>query len=239
MTSDAQELRDGFEGPTVFAALADDRRRTVLAVLFERDHAVTVPDLTRFLAARETGHEPSAISDEMYGSVGRTLQHVHLPKLATAGLIDLDDAVVRLAYEPLAIRVAELTREFVEVSDERRNFTPLDDGFEALADERRLAVVAVLQSAERALTLSELADRVASMAMVALSADRIAVSLDHIHLPLLDDLGIVTYDREAREITFEGLPRACERLISELRIDGEFDGEGTAFPGSTLAVFSL
>jgi DNA-binding transcriptional ArsR family regulator len=66
--------------------LADEQRRTVLAVL-GREGAASRRTLARAVSEREADGEPSpdAVEDALV-----TLHHVHLPKLADAGLVEYD-----------------------------------------------------------------------------------------------------------------------------------------------------
>lgn len=72
----------------------------------------------------------------------------------------------------------------------------------------------VLSSARRRVVLDVLADREAPMELAGLSSavassqdgvdpqarERVAITLHHEHLPLLDDVGLVDYDPEARRV---------------------------------------
>ncbi len=68
------------ETDRVYRLLADEQRRAVLAVLLERDGEMTLEDLRSRLADR--------VGDERHAGI--RLHHVHLPKLAAAGLIEYD-----------------------------------------------------------------------------------------------------------------------------------------------------
>lgn len=76
-STDAQSL------DTVFALLRDRRRRAALHVLAARTAPVALADLAAAVAARE-----AADAD----AVAEALHHVHLPKLADAGVVDYDEA---------------------------------------------------------------------------------------------------------------------------------------------------
>jgi hypothetical protein len=79
----------GLEPTTWFEVLADDHRRTALAVLGERDGPVGLDALARAVAARvateSTDERPTATR-----RIAITLHHHHLPKLAAAGLVEYD-----------------------------------------------------------------------------------------------------------------------------------------------------
>lgn len=95
-----RQVRDGTTAPTVrrgtvpsvdtlFEVLASPQRRFVLSHLSLRD-VVSVDDLARELAAEESHPTVADATDEARGRFRTTLYHVHLPKLASAGLLDYD-----------------------------------------------------------------------------------------------------------------------------------------------------
>lgn len=94
---------DGWDD--VVDCLADERRRAALLVLEERADAMERTDLARAVAARERGGDPSSGAVE---EVSATLYHVHLPKLADAGLVDTDGETVTYRGHP------ELPADLVE-----------------------------------------------------------------------------------------------------------------------------
>lgn len=76
------------------------------------------------------------------------------------------------------------------------------DVLTVLAHPRRLRVLAVLEAAPAPLSLGELGRRVARAETDGESADdaEVRISLAHVHLPKLDDAGIVRYDRDDRTV---------------------------------------
>lgn len=77
--------------------LTDRRRRRVLACLRERDAPMALADLARDVAARASNASPADVSVDRARRVRIDLYHVHLPKLADAGLVafDADERTVR------------------------------------------------------------------------------------------------------------------------------------------------
>lgn len=69
--------------------LADDQRRTVLAVLSERADAIAVDELASAVARRSD--DPATAR-----TVAARLHHVHLPVLDEAGVVDYDRAAARV-----------------------------------------------------------------------------------------------------------------------------------------------
>lgn len=66
--------------------LAADRRRLALVVLVERTAPVELDELAADVAAREA--ESIATDDETIEHVAIELHHAHLPKLASAGVLE-------------------------------------------------------------------------------------------------------------------------------------------------------
>lgn len=88
---------------TDFELLRDQCRRTCVRALAARDGAVALDELAEVVAGREGG--PASTE------TARTeLHHVHLPKLARAGIVDYDTA--RHVVEPIQVAtLASLLQE--------------------------------------------------------------------------------------------------------------------------------
>lgn len=73
-----------------------------------------------------------------------------------------------------------------------------------LADERRRAACIALADLDTDVHLTVLADAVATSESTTHSADateRVGVTLHHLHLPLLDDAGVVDYEATTHHVT--------------------------------------
>ncbi|GAB3027384.1 DUF7344 domain-containing protein [Natronobiforma cellulositropha] len=84
----------------VFDVLSDERRRYALYYLYDMpDGVATVSEITEYVLRLETDSPPS---DDHRTQVLTTLQHVHLPKLADAGVLehDIRSATVRYWGQP-------------------------------------------------------------------------------------------------------------------------------------------
>lgn len=75
---------------TVFTLLSHHRRRAVLELLFTHDRALTLTDLRNEVVESEQGAEITEIPREEVKRVHASLHHVHIPKLAEAGVITYD-----------------------------------------------------------------------------------------------------------------------------------------------------
>lgn len=87
----------------LFGALADPRRRTILASLNHSFQEVRLETLARDVGAREQSTAESAVPEDEVEKILVTLRHVHLPKLADAGLIEYDADEQMAAYEGHAL----------------------------------------------------------------------------------------------------------------------------------------
>ena len=75
-----------------------------------------------------------------------------------------------------------------------------DDYHRLLASERRRLALNVLASAPLPITLDALATELATLTVDATTVDREQTLLHHYHLPMMDDLGVIEYDWEAKRI---------------------------------------
>lgn len=94
-----------------------------------------------------------------------------------------------------------------------------DDVFNVLSDARRRHVLYYLREHDAA-SLDELADVIAGWLTVdrvtittPTRRDRIRINLHHVHLPMLDDIGFLAYDREAHCARLRDLSDEAEALI--------------------------
>ncbi|WP_336001315.1 DUF7344 domain-containing protein [Halorientalis halophila] len=78
--------------------LSADRRRTTLEVLLERTAPIELDALAAAVAARE--RDGGSASEERLRRVSSTLHHVHLPKMATFGVVNYDSDANRVTSCP-------------------------------------------------------------------------------------------------------------------------------------------
>ncbi|WP_428222019.1 DUF7344 domain-containing protein [Halorientalis brevis] len=79
--------------------------------------------------------------------------------------------------------------------------------YRRVARHRRQSVLTYLREADdRVVPIDELADYVASQESESLSSQRdtITVDLAYVHLPLLDDMGVIEFDRRSERVRFDG-----------------------------------
>ena len=94
------------------------------------------------------------------------------------------------------------TSHDVTVDDTQTGQLTADEYFRVLADERRRALVDVLRDRTEPLSVADLAAAVRPRSDGGLPTDdeHFRITLHHTHLPLLDDVGIVDYDVEAKMV---------------------------------------
>lgn len=68
----------------------DQHRRIVLGTLAEEQRSLTLSDLTKTVLKNNHQTSITEASGDVLAEIRRSLYHVHLPKLASAGLIDYD-----------------------------------------------------------------------------------------------------------------------------------------------------
>ena len=75
---------------TLFACLADQRRRLLIECLSEQPGPVVVEELVQYVSEREYGATTGTPSDDTLAEIAVTLLHNHLPRMDEAGVIDVD-----------------------------------------------------------------------------------------------------------------------------------------------------
>lgn len=188
------------------------QRRIVLEALCESG-PLSMASLADRVAARRLDVAPGSVTEEAHERAAVGLHHNHLPKLSDAGFVELaedDDAtMVSLTHRIESDRIRDLI-ESAQGSWEELNAL--------LGEDRRRHVVTLLLSADGPLALDEIAKRIAERECSEVDAtdgehlESIRVSLHHLHLPTLTEVGILDYDPETRFVDLEGLPDAYEAV---------------------------
>lgn len=96
----------------------------------------------------------------------------------------------------------------------------LDVFFQSLADSRRRLVLSYLLDADGgSATVDELVDGVVEAETHSPSPDRqsVEVTLDHSHLPLLAEKGLIEYDRDQSMVTTTGRTGQIEPYLGVVR----------------------
>lgn len=75
---------------TVLDVCEHKHRRIVLAALTDQHQSLSINDLTNAIVKHNHHTPPAEAADETVTQIQTALHHVHLPKLAEAGLIQYD-----------------------------------------------------------------------------------------------------------------------------------------------------
>jgi len=195
-----------------FSCLADGDRRRLLRHLSESaPGTVSREDATDVLAAHVHGKPVEAVSEDERDRVATAVHHSHLPALADAGLVELDEHedTVRLTDHPAlrdsgvvdAIQGAAATGAF------------LDGLFDALAKGRRRTILDVLSHQFGPVRVETLAREleadgrdVTESDVETAAVERTMVGLQHVDLPRLSDAGLIEYDTDDQTVAYAGHP---------------------------------
>ncbi len=193
----------------VFQALAHGRRRAALRVL-DRVARVRPSELAVHLVAAETDEPLMDVTRQQAERVQADLEHVHLPKLADAGLVTRADGVVRTTRHP-ALQDPKIE---AMIETEAPDW---DDVLDALADKHRRIVLTTLYRTDERMSPTDIAIEVAETVRgdgdAAVSVEAVLRDLHHVHLPKLAAAGLVAYDADEETVTYEGHPALDEEWL--------------------------
>jgi DNA-binding transcriptional ArsR family regulator len=74
----------------MFRALANERRRRVLCVLYQESTPIDVKSLAREVTVQKAANNSETVTEESIRRTRISLHHKHLPVLADLGFIDYD-----------------------------------------------------------------------------------------------------------------------------------------------------
>lgn len=114
------------------------------------------------------------------------------------------------------------------------NSQSLDDVFEVLSANRRRHALYVLYRRSDSTTVRDLADALTPESGT--DTARTTAALAHVHLPKLDDAGVVEYDREAGTVALADLPDRFDRYLAAAAAD-ERESLRRSFESATLSEF--
>jgi predicted transcriptional regulator len=189
-------------------------RRTILECLCE-EGSCSLRELAERVVAEREDVEPSAVPDGAIQTAVISLRHNHLQQLAESGLVDLyDNAQTLETALSASIDPARVT--YLLATGEGQ----WDELGVILSDPRRERIASLLASAEdRTLSLSELARAITALERGTgrpedeSTVQSTQVSIHHVHLPKLENTGLVEYDSEEGSVFLEELPQAYEVLV--------------------------
>jgi len=185
--------------------LAEHRRHRAIVRCLRTEDSLARGALARHVVARCRDCPVGEVTDADRRRVTADLHHDHLPRLTSVGLIERGGDGVTLAVDPDRVTALECV-DADEASAEAWEAVAV-----LLADDRRELVVSMLETVAKPVSLADLAVGLASREYRRQSAPAEAVdaarrSLHHVHLPLLDEVGVVAYDARRKRVTLERLP---------------------------------
>ncbi|ELY38329.1 DUF7344 domain-containing protein [Natronorubrum tibetense] len=195
----------------VFDALADSTRRDILRLVHSRPSSgVSKTDLAFELVAVTTDTPLASVTDDDHERALVDCQHRHLPALVDAGLVTETDDGRIVTTDHWVFDDSEFDAILADRTDDE---TDLDALFGALADSRRRTILTVLGNQYHPLSTETLARDVAARETETAARDvprerveQVLTSLVHVHLPHLNDAGLVGYDPETGSVSYEGHP---------------------------------
>lgn len=197
--SSPQNVRSAETNARLSDALASEHCRHIIRILRGRKDAITERELADGVAA--AGGSPSDGPDPE--ALRIHLHHLHLPKLADAGLVEWDTAAQEVAPTDHSVYDVQSLDALGSDADPE-SVAPV------LADDRRRTIVTLVRAENGAVTREALAHELASLeaagAPAASRVEDVTLQLHHRHLPKLADAGLLEYDRADGTITYEGPP---------------------------------
>lgn len=198
----------------VFDALARQRRRCVLRVL-DRVSRCRPEELATHVVAEELDKPTMDVTRREAADVLATLEHVHLPKLVDAGLLQRDGGAITTTQHPA---FQDPTIDAIV----RTEAPGLDEVLHNLGDLRRRVVLTSLYGNDGPMDRTDLAAEVAETVRGGsgqeVTVDSMRRDLHHVHLPKLARAGLISYDADEGSVTYEGHPAFEEEwLLAESR----------------------
>lgn len=200
---------------TLLEACTTPQRRIVVESLCDAGQ-LTLDELSQRVAAQQDGASTATVGEDARQRARIGLYHTHLQRLAEAGIVEraTDDRTEAVTLSPALDR--DRVRELLDLGADEW------DALDALlGDERGQHVVAVLADAGEALSLDELTtDVIARERGQTVGSDdeflaSVRIALHHVHLPKLDDAGVLGYDSGSQRVELEWLPDVYEFTMAE------------------------
>ncbi|WP_455429868.1 DUF7344 domain-containing protein [Natronococcus zhouii] len=204
---------DGDPLSTLFSCLSNSYRRRLLRTVDDRA-STPIPrrELATALATWIHKKPRDQVTSEERQEALMTLQHVHLPKLDEAMLIEQDtdrDTVTvtdHSAFQDVGIREAIAGEESADIQS-------YDSLFAALADAHRRTILDVLSRQYQSIQTETLAREVVAKERGTTEQDvppeaveELLVLFRHVHLPPLSKAGLIEYDADERTVAYDGHP---------------------------------
>lgn len=191
----------------ILRSLNDERRRTALRLLQDRSSPVSDEEVATHLVAEEADKRLLDVTEDELQACRTALRHAHFPILDTVGLIEWDREgnAVAISGHP-AVQNPTFTRIL------ETDAVGWDDVLANLAHRRRRVALSVLSDYDAPLSRVALAREIAvaeadeettpDTGMI----DDLCADLHHVHLPKLENAGLVEYDARSGAVSYRGHP---------------------------------
>lgn len=227
--------RGSYPHNPTFKCIASRPRRAILLALRTWGFSSTEQRLAAYLGAPRVW-APRFETTETE-TVRAELRYIHLPALEEADLVTWRQKTEHV--EPTAHPAFDDPR-FKQLLDLQTD--GLDEVLSALAHDYRRIILTVLEGEAASMSRSELGRelrrRVPAPAEHAVPAvETVTTTLHHVHLPKLDDLGLIDFDPERGRTTYVGHP-ALDEVFTIIygrdestteKLDGFLDGLADAY----------
>lgn len=205
--------------------LTNRRRRYLLQVLVGSPTSMTERELAEEVVSATQGTPVDGVVDEEIRSAHINLRHIDLPKLSEAGLLTWNegDGTVTPADHPI---LDDPRFEVLLLADD-------DQWVHAIADERGRDILSALESQDEPFTRAELAREIvprdADGERQDEMVDSMEIQLHHVHLPRLEEAGLIEYDAAGDTVAYRG-PADILDLASMDETAFEWTGQGESNP---------
>lgn len=200
-----QDARRKLSHNELLDSLNDRQRRRILRQLDDRSGTVTERELAEKLVAEDRNEPVEDVPEGPIEGVRIQLQHVHLPQLNEAGLLDWDEGDETVASTDTPVWDDREFQRLIEMDDEE-----WDDVVGSMTDGRLDKVLAVLESDGQTVRRDVLAHRIAAREADGESwadaVEAVRTELHHVHLPKLEGAGLVEYNDDDGTVTYQDVP---------------------------------
>lgn len=206
ITSDTQTPR---RDPAL-SVLSRKRRRTILGLLADRPDPIPQTGLSVQIAVRESDQSVEAVASEEIERIERELYHRDLPALESVELVEWNRGaeIISRTDHPLY-----RDPQFGSLVGDDAEFW--DDLLPHIADTRRQRLLGILSNADERVPVDTVATKLLVREVTAdedkvVSTDgfdALRSDLYHVHLPKLDDCGLVEWNRGNETVEYCGHPK--------------------------------
>lgn len=202
---------------SVLTTLSDKRRRYIIRLLQDRISPVGLRELATNLAAEEENKPLVDVTQDEVADICADFVHVQLPKLEEADLItwNRETETVETTDNP-ALQDPKF-QQIIDTTDTDWNAVLAN-----LAHRRRRIILSVLKEYDGAMARAELAKVVVARedgdiqdTQPTDAAEDLLVQLHHVHLPKLQQAGLISYNTDEGSASYNGHPALEDEWLDE------------------------